>query len=142
MKPADMHEYCRSLPGATEDIKWGKDLIFSVGGKMFAGFDADGGQGMGFKCSVDDFDVLTKRPGIIPAPYAARFGWVSLTSNTALDPAEAKKYVLASYTMVREALPKRVRESSGGEQAAQSAPAKGKKPAKKAGKKARTRIPK
>jgi predicted DNA-binding protein (MmcQ/YjbR family) len=29
-------ELCRSLPGVTEDVKWENDLIFSVGGKMFA----------------------------------------------------------------------------------------------------------
>ena len=27
---------CRTFPGATEDIKWGADLVFSVGEKMFA----------------------------------------------------------------------------------------------------------
>lgn len=27
---------CRSLPGATEDLKWESSLVFSVGGKMFA----------------------------------------------------------------------------------------------------------
>src|SRR5438128_7295584 len=26
---------CRALPDVTEDIKWGADLVFSVGGKMF-----------------------------------------------------------------------------------------------------------
>ncbi len=29
-----LQAFCRSLPGATEDIKWGKDLIFSVGGRV------------------------------------------------------------------------------------------------------------
>ena len=27
--------YCRTLPAATEDVKWDNDLVFSVGGKMF-----------------------------------------------------------------------------------------------------------
>jgi hypothetical protein len=30
--------FCRNLAAATEDIKWEDDLVFSVGGKMFAGF--------------------------------------------------------------------------------------------------------
>ena len=44
-----LYEYCRGLPGVTEDIKWGHDLIFSVGGKMFAGFQQPKGQPFGFK---------------------------------------------------------------------------------------------
>ena len=26
---------CRSFPGVTEDLKWGADLAFCTGGKMF-----------------------------------------------------------------------------------------------------------
>ena len=26
---------CLSFPGATEQIQWGSDLVFKVGGKMF-----------------------------------------------------------------------------------------------------------
>ena len=31
----DIRIMCTSLPGVTEDIKWGNDLVFSVGGKCF-----------------------------------------------------------------------------------------------------------
>lgn len=31
----DIQTICKSLPGVTEDIKWGHDLVFSIGGKMF-----------------------------------------------------------------------------------------------------------
>jgi predicted DNA-binding protein (MmcQ/YjbR family) len=30
-----LRDLCMSLPGATEQIQWGKDLVFKVGGKMF-----------------------------------------------------------------------------------------------------------
>ena len=33
---AKAHAVCKSLPGATYDIKWGKDECYSVGGRMFA----------------------------------------------------------------------------------------------------------
>jgi predicted DNA-binding protein (MmcQ/YjbR family) len=29
-------ELCRGFAGSTEDIKWGADAVFSLGGKMFA----------------------------------------------------------------------------------------------------------
>ena len=31
-----LRELCLSFPGATEQIQWGYDLLFKVGGKMFA----------------------------------------------------------------------------------------------------------
>jgi predicted DNA-binding protein (MmcQ/YjbR family) len=31
----EVESLCKQLPGVTEDIKWGSDLCFSVGGKMF-----------------------------------------------------------------------------------------------------------
>jgi hypothetical protein len=60
--------FCRSLPGATEDVKWGKDLIFSVGGKMFAGFLLAGGDPIGFKVDPLVFASLVAqgcRPGTV-----------------------------------------------------------------------------
>ena len=31
-----LRKICLSFPGATEQIQWGDDLLFKVGGKMFA----------------------------------------------------------------------------------------------------------
>ena len=70
-----LEAFCRSLPGVTADVKWGHELVFSVGGKMFAGFDAAGGDGVGFKTEPMLFAALIKKRGIRPAPYAARFHW-------------------------------------------------------------------
>jgi len=67
---------CRSLPGVTEDVKWGNDLCFCVSGKMFAAMDLNPPHSIGFKCTPDDFGTLTERPGIRPAPYLARAMWV------------------------------------------------------------------
>src|SRR5471032_1243808 len=36
MRLATLQAMCRSCPGATQDVKWGHDLCFSVGGRMFA----------------------------------------------------------------------------------------------------------
>jgi predicted DNA-binding protein (MmcQ/YjbR family) len=35
MNIEEVQSLCKQLPGVTEDIKWGSDLCFSVGGKMF-----------------------------------------------------------------------------------------------------------
>ena len=65
-------KFCRSLRGATEDVKWGNDLIFSVGGKMFAGFPLPGGDPIGFKVDPVVFATLVGHKGVVPAPYMAK----------------------------------------------------------------------
>ena len=70
----DQRRLAASLQGATEDIKWGADLVYSVGGKMFCVFLMR--EGVTCTCSfkVDDerFLELTGVPGVKPAPYLAR----------------------------------------------------------------------
>lgn len=108
-----LQTFCRSLPHVTEDIKWGADLVFSVGGKMFAAFDAKGGPGYGFKTTPETFVMLTKQDGIIPAPYAARFHWVSVVDPKVLPQAAAKELISESYHLVAAKLPGKVRRKLG-----------------------------
>ena len=63
-------EVCRGLPGATEDIKWQKDLIFSVGDRMFAGFDTEETTSVTMKVDPAVFPILTRTPGVTPARCA------------------------------------------------------------------------
>ena len=69
-----VREYCLSLPHATEEVLWQKDLVFKIGGKMFAaiGLDAGPASQFSFKCTPEEFAELTELEGVIPAPYAAR----------------------------------------------------------------------
>lgn len=110
---ASLKDYCRSLPGTTEDVKWGDDHVFSVGAKMYAAFNLDDEEQYGFKCDEEDFDLLTEREGIIPAPYAARFGWVRVETRGALKVAEARKLIRKSYELVAGKLPKKVQREIG-----------------------------
>ena len=59
-----LYELCRSLPGVTEDVKWGDDLVFSVGGKMFACFHVPDGEPLSFKVPAGVFDLLVQQEGI------------------------------------------------------------------------------
>ncbi len=110
---ASLKDLCRSLPATTEDIKWGDDHVFSVGGKMYAAFDVEDESRYGFKCDDDDFDELTEREGIIPAPYAARFGWVSVREPGALKRAEAERLIRKSHALVASKLTKKLRRELG-----------------------------
>jgi predicted DNA-binding protein (MmcQ/YjbR family) len=100
---------CRSLPGATEDIKWETNLVFSVGEKMFAVTGADGSErGISFKVDDDRFLELTDRPGIIPAPYLARAKWVYIENPKAISDTEAAQLLKRSYQLVFARLTKKL----------------------------------
>lgn len=109
-------DLCRSFPGATEDIKWGADIVFSVGEKMFMVTGADAPQGMSFKVEDERFLELTDRPGIIPAPYLARAKWVRLESADALDDREAAALLRRSYELVFAKLTKKLQRELGAAQ--------------------------
>jgi predicted DNA-binding protein (MmcQ/YjbR family) len=101
---------CKLLPGTTEQVQWGNDLVFKVGGKMYAVTPLEPAPVcLSFKCSPEDFADLTERPGIIPAPYLARAQWVALEHEEALTAAELKQYLRRSYDLVMSKLPKKVR---------------------------------
>jgi len=104
-----MREYCLSLPHATEEVLWQKDLVFKIGGKMFAaiGLDAGPASQFSFKCTPEEFAELTERDGIIPAPYAARYHWVAVEKPGALNQAEIKRLIKDSYEMVKGKLSKK-----------------------------------
>ena len=62
-----------------------------------------------FKCTPEEFAELTERPGIIPAPYAARYHWVALETKDALTTSELKQQLRRSYDLVVEKLPRKIR---------------------------------
>ena len=107
---------CRSFPGCTGDVKWGADLVFSVGLKMFAvtGNDAPA-HVISFKVDDDRFLELTDRPGIIPAPYMAKHKWVQVQEARALSDKEATQLLRRSYELVFAKLTKKLQREISGE---------------------------
>ena len=110
MDIAWVRRYCLSLPHATESLQWGADLVFKIGGKMFAVLVTEPAKvWLSFKCTPEEFADLTERPGIIPAPYSARYYWVALETEDALTPAEIKKLLRNSHDLVLQNLPKKAK---------------------------------
>ena len=106
-----LRELCLSFPGATEQIQWGSDLLFKVGGKMFAATPLEPASvWLSFKSSPENFVELTERPDIIPAPYLARAQWVALENKDALPPDELARRLRDSYDMIFAKLPRKTRE--------------------------------
>ena len=106
MNIEELRELCLSFPHVTEDIKWGKDLCFSVGGKMFCASGMEKAEGqVSFKCTPEKFAELTEREGVIPAPYVARYHWVAVEDPKAVDDEELEDLISRSYLLVFENLP-------------------------------------
>jgi len=106
-----VHAYCLSCPHVTEEVLWGSDLVFKIGGKMFAviGLDPASDHCLSFKCTPENFAELTERNGIVPAPYVARYHWIALESFDAFSEKELKALLRNSYDLVFEKLPKKVK---------------------------------
>ena len=116
-----LRQICRALPGVTEDVKWGQDLCFCVGGKMFAAANLEPPHQLGFKCTPEAFAELTEREGIIPAPYLARAMWVLESElGTVLERRELEPLLRSAYDLVVAKLPKSKRPGA----AAPARPAK------------------
>ncbi|MHB8485101.1 MAG: MmcQ/YjbR family DNA-binding protein [Candidatus Acidiferrales bacterium] len=90
----------------------GDDLVFKVGGKMFAVVVLVPAKvWLSFKCLPEEFAELTERPGIIPAPYSARYHWVALETQDALAQIELEQLLRSSYDMVFAKLPRKTQSA-------------------------------
>src|SRR5216684_4427859 len=126
-----LREVCLSFPGATEQIQWGNDLLFKVGGKMFAITPLEPASVfLSFKTSPETFVELTERVDIIPAPYLARAQWVALQTKDALPAEELARLLRESYDMVFAKLSKKTREAVSNSRSV-ARKARSKKPSKK-----------
>jgi predicted DNA-binding protein (MmcQ/YjbR family) len=106
-----LRKLCLSLPGTTEQIQWQDDLLFKVGGKVFAITPLEPARlWLCIKADPEEFADLTERPGIIPAPYLARAKWIAVESKVALSPPEVERLIRKSYELVSAKLPRKVRE--------------------------------
>ena len=105
--------YCNKLPAVTEDVKWGNDLCFSIGSKMFCVVGMSAPATMSFKVAEDKFEELSVSPHFKPAPYLARYKWVYLDDCSAVPSSELKEYIRQSYELIKSKLPKKVLKEIG-----------------------------
>ncbi len=103
-----LRDYCLKLKGVTEDVKWGNDLCFLIGGKMFCVTNLEGEPHISFKVPDAVFDELTATDKVIPAPYMARNKWVQVQDWNRFTDAEWKTYVKQAYELVKAKLTKKL----------------------------------
>ena len=104
----DIQKICKSLDNVTEDIKWGQDLCFNIGGKMFLVTAPDSiPVSASFKADEETFNELVEREGFKPAPYLARHKWILVDDISLLSKKECEKFIRQSYDLVKAKLPKK-----------------------------------
>ena len=108
MNLESIRAFCKKLPFVTEDIKWGNDLCFCIGSKMFCVAGLQTPTSVSFKVKDEEFDEMSSRTGIEPAPYVARYKWVLVTDLNQLTKKEWEFYIRQSYELVKSKLPKRI----------------------------------
>ena len=121
-----IRQHCLSLPHTTEQIQWGADLVFKIGGKMYAAAALDDRHAgrLSFKSTPEGFAELIEREGFEPAAYAARYHWVTVLPPHRVRDDEVRALLRAAYEIVRAGLPKRVQQELAGAAPARGARAK------------------
>ena len=106
-----IQQFCKSLPGVTEDIKWEDHLCFNIGGKMFLVTSLTNQPlTFSFKATDDDFAELSHQPGFIPAPYMARHKWILCEDAAAVPQQQFENLARQSYDLVKAKLPKKLQK--------------------------------
>jgi predicted DNA-binding protein (MmcQ/YjbR family) len=114
MNIEEIQSFCNSLPGVTEDVKWGHDLVFSITAKMFCVVALSGTPTTAsFKVPDEEFDEISNREGFKPAPYMARHKWVYIDDIGKIKKAEWKKFLRQSYDLVSQKLPAKTKKQFG-----------------------------
>jgi predicted DNA-binding protein (MmcQ/YjbR family) len=108
-----LRKICSSLRAVTEDVKWGNDLVFSVGDKMFCAASLEPPFSCSFKVPDDEFDEISNRNGFTPAPYMARAKWVLVTDPSKLNKKDWERFLKQSYELIKIKLTKKLREKLG-----------------------------
>ena len=105
MNVAQLKRFCHALPQVVEfdsgePYNW---LVYSVRGRKFAYFKTSEPERWRFsvRVSPDRFVELTDAPGVKPARYRGRYGWITIV-NVASFPSEyLRELVQASYERAR-----------------------------------------
>lgn len=104
-----LRDYCLSLPGTSEDIKWEHNLCFCVMSKIFIMVSLDEQPPhVSFKTSDENFYELQEVEGFRPAPYLARNKWLTLDDINRLNEKKIKEIVNLSYELIKSKLSKKI----------------------------------
>jgi len=111
MNVDSIREFCLAFPHATENLQWGDDLCFKIGGKIFAIVSLDDSR-LCLKCTPEIFAELIELEDIHPAPYVGRYKWAMLDRLDAVRGDELRELIRQSYEMVAAKVPGKKKSAS------------------------------
>ena len=111
MNHEQLEQLCMQLPGTEIDIKWGNDLCYVVGKKMYCITGLNPPLQVSLKVLPEKFGELTEREGIFPAPYLARYKWILVREPNTLSAKEWNELIPQSYQLVFDKLPRREKQA-------------------------------
>jgi len=107
MNVTALKRFCRSLPDAVETdsgapYNW---LVYSRRGRKFAYFKTSDPERWRFSVRVtpDRFVELTEVPGVKPARYRGRYGWITIVNVESFPADYLRTLVQASYARATSA---------------------------------------
>jgi len=105
MNVPQLKAFCKRFPDATE-TRYDEPynfLVYSVRGRKFAYFKTSEPERWRFSVRVsrDRFVELTEFPGVKPARYRGRYGWITIVNVAAFPGDYLRTLVNASYTRAR-----------------------------------------
>ena len=110
MNVPQLKRFCRELPGATEREHGAPDnwLVYAVDGRKFAYFKTSEPERWRFSVRVtpDRFVELTDRPGVKPARWRGRYGWVTIVDVASFPGDYLRTLVASSYERARPRRPR------------------------------------
>ena len=108
MLAQNLQDHCRAMREATQDMKWGEHLVFSLRTKMFAIFGvSEDPVTLSFKCDPETYHHLIHHPHFVPAPYLARMFWVKCTLDGQIPESELKEHLSEAYRAILPKLSKK-----------------------------------
>ena len=101
MNVSQLKQFCRAFPHAGETL-YGEPhnfLVYAVRGKKFAYFKTSQPERWRFSVRVtpDRFIELTDIPGVKPARYRGRYGWITIVHVSTFPADYLKELVESSY---------------------------------------------
>jgi len=117
MTLSEFREHCMQLPGFSENLPFGPDvLVFRVGGnsgapgKIFALMDVDLFVSVNLKCDPERaIELREQYPGITPGYHMNKQHWNTILTDGSVPHKLLLELAVHSYELVKASLPKKVR---------------------------------
>ncbi|GAA4433367.1 MmcQ/YjbR family DNA-binding protein [Ravibacter arvi] len=114
MNAESVRDFCLEQPHVTEDLPFGPEtVVFRIGGKIFLLLSLDT-EALSFnvKCDPERAEELRERhPGVVrPGFHMNKKHWNTVEPKEGTSDSILKEWILHSYDLVRNSLPKKSRE--------------------------------